>query len=84
MWSDAGTLGSPGIVMMSPVTITTKPAPAARRTSRMLTVCPVGAPRRDWKNSLIGDGFIIVRHPEWGGVWRLMEQCIGNIHLIAG
>ena len=44
----------------------------------------VGAPRRDWKNSLIGDGFIIVRHPEWGGVWRLMEQCIGNIHLIAG
>ena len=35
----------PGIVMMSPQIITTNPAPAARRTSRMSTTCPVGAPR---------------------------------------
>jgi len=44
--SDAGTFGSPGIVMMSPQIITTNSAPAARRTSRMLTTCPDGAPRR--------------------------------------
>ena len=45
---------------------------------------PVGTPRRDWKSSLIGDGFIIVRHPDWGQAWRLMERCIGDVRLIAG
>ena len=34
----AGTLGRPGIVMISPVTSTTNPAPAASRTSRTVTV----------------------------------------------
>ena len=32
------------MVMMSPQTITMNSAPAARRTSRMLTTCPEGAP----------------------------------------
>ena len=41
----AGTFGSPGMVMMSPQIITTNSAPAASRTSRMLTTCPDGAPR---------------------------------------
>ncbi len=33
----AGSFGSPGMVMMSPQTITTNSAPAASRTSRTLT-----------------------------------------------
>ena len=45
---------------------------------------PVGAPRRDWKSSLIGDGFIVVRHPDWASAWRLMERCVGDLRLIAG
>ena len=40
-----GTLGSPGIVMMSPHTMTMNSAPAASRTSRMLSTWPDGAPR---------------------------------------
>ena len=40
-----GTLGSPGIVITSPHTMTTNSAPAASRTSRMLTTWPDGAPR---------------------------------------
>src|SRR5690349_7900469 len=40
-----GTFGNPGIVMMSPQTITTNSAPAASRTSRTFTTCPDGAPR---------------------------------------
>ena len=43
--SAAGRSGRPGIVMTSPHTITTNSAPAARRTSRMSTEWPVGAPR---------------------------------------
>ena len=33
------------MVMMSPQTITTNSAPAARRTSRMSSTWPLGAPR---------------------------------------
>ena len=44
--SAAGRDGRPGIVMISPQITTTNPAPADRRTSRIGTECPVGAPRR--------------------------------------
>jgi biotin carboxylase len=26
---------------------------------------PVGAPRRDWKQTLVSDGYMMVRHPDW-------------------
>src|SRR5437764_2033272 len=44
--SAAGTLGRPGMVMISPQTATTNSAPAANRTSRTLTTWSVGAPLR--------------------------------------
>lgn len=44
MDSAAGVRGNPGIVIISPQIATTNPAPAANRTSRMGTICPVGAP----------------------------------------
>lgn len=28
------------------------------------TLLPVGAPRRDWRSTLVSDGFIMLRHPE--------------------
>src|SRR5579864_51345 len=42
-----GTLGRPGMVMMSPQIMTTNSAPAASRTSRTLTTWFDGAPRTD-------------------------------------
>jgi len=39
-----GTLGSPGMVMTSPQTMTMNSAPAQSRTSRTLIVWPEGAP----------------------------------------
>src|SRR5438552_2789487 len=42
--SAAGLLPSPGIVMMSPASATTKPAPAAGTMSRTCSVYPLGAP----------------------------------------
>src|SRR5206468_11752606 len=44
--SAPGTLGSPGIVRLSPAYATTKPAPAERATSRIVTVNPRGRPGR--------------------------------------
>ena len=46
MLSAAGLRGRPGMVMISPQTTTTNPAPALSRTSRTGSECPVGAPRR--------------------------------------
>ena len=40
-----GTFGNPGIVMISPQTKTINSAPADKRTSRILSECPLGAPR---------------------------------------
>lgn len=37
-------MGSPGIIIMSPHTAMSQPAPAATRTSRTLKVKPLGAP----------------------------------------
>lgn len=45
IFTAAGTLGRPGIVMIAPVKGTTKLAPAERLTSRMVMVNPVGAPK---------------------------------------
>ncbi len=41
-----GSRGRPGMVMMSPQTTTTKPAPAESRTSRTCSSWPLGAPSR--------------------------------------
>ena len=59
MCAEAGTLGRPGMVMMSPVTSTMKPAPAERRTSRTSMVCPFGAPS---DLGFGGEGVLRLRH----------------------
>ena len=47
MLSAAGTFGRPGMVMISPVSATTKPAPADTFTLRTVTVKPSGRPSLD-------------------------------------
>ncbi len=45
---------------------------------------PVGAKRRNWKMTLVSDGFIIVRHPNWGDALAIANDAANNVHLIAG
>lgn len=45
---------------------------------------PIGEPRRDWKNSLLGDGYVMVRHPDWGETWKMAGELIAGVRLIAG
>ena len=60
MASAAGFFGRPGIVMREPQTKTTKPAPAARRTSRTSTTWPDGAPRS--ASSVVNDFCVFAMH----------------------
>jgi hypothetical protein len=45
---------------------------------------PVGAPRRDWRASVIGDGMVIVRHPELQRVIEMTERFAGEFSMHAG
>jgi hypothetical protein len=31
----------------------------------VVDLLPVGAPRRDWKSTLLSDGYVTLRHPDW-------------------
>jgi formate-dependent phosphoribosylglycinamide formyltransferase (GAR transformylase) len=45
---------------------------------------PVGAPRRDWRASIIGDGMVIVRHRELSKTLEMTERFARELHLHAG
>ncbi|MCX4240610.1 ATP-grasp domain-containing protein [Paraliomyxa miuraensis] len=45
---------------------------------------PVGAHRRDWTQTLVSDGYVIVRHPEWAQALRIAKDAADNVRLFAG
>jgi hypothetical protein len=49
-----------------------------------LELLPVGAPRRDWRATLISDGMVIVRHPDLATTTMLAEKFASELHLYAG
>jgi hypothetical protein len=44
---------------------------------------PLGAPRRDWKQTLISDGLMIVRHPELGSTMEMLDRIATEVQLHA-
>jgi formate-dependent phosphoribosylglycinamide formyltransferase (GAR transformylase) len=44
---------------------------------------PVGSPRRNWKQTLIGDGYIIVRHPDLSTALQMSERVASEVQLYA-
>ena len=44
---------------------------------------PIGAPRRDWRATLISDGLIVVRHPELQAVIEMTERFASDMHMYA-
>jgi formate-dependent phosphoribosylglycinamide formyltransferase (GAR transformylase) len=49
-----------------------------------LELLPVGAPRRDWRATLISDGMVIVRHPELSKTVEIAERFVEDLNLYAG
>ena len=43
-----------------------------------------GASRRDWKATLLSDGYLILRHPTWAGAVALSDEAARTITLYAG
>ena len=49
----------------------------------LVDLLPVGAPRRDWRASTIGDGIVMVRHPELQRVMEMTERFASDLRLHA-
>jgi formate-dependent phosphoribosylglycinamide formyltransferase (GAR transformylase) len=45
---------------------------------------PIGSPRRDWKQVLVGDGLLIVRHPDLQTTIELAGKVASRFQVIAG
>jgi hypothetical protein len=45
---------------------------------------PVGAPRRNWRRTLVSDGFLIVRHPELAATLAMADEIGERLTLRAG
>lgn len=48
-----------------------------------IDLLPVGAPRRDWRATLIADGMVIVRHPELEPALDMARRFAADLHLYA-
>jgi hypothetical protein len=44
---------------------------------------PVGAPRRNWKQTLVSDGFVVLRHPDWGDALAMARAAATDITMYA-
>lgn len=42
-----------------------------------------GTPRRDWKQALLADGRLMVRHPEWDATWAMCQSAARDIKMFA-
>jgi len=49
-----------------------------------LDLNPIGAPRRDWRNVLVGDGKVVVRHPDLETLHAMTQRVAGHLHIVAG
>lgn len=45
---------------------------------------PVGAPRRNWRHTLVSDGYLMFRHPDWDEARRMAFSAATDVELIAG
>jgi biotin carboxylase len=44
---------------------------------------PIGAPRRNWKHTLVSDGYILLRHPDWDTTRELAMEAATDITMYA-
>lgn len=45
---------------------------------------PIGARRRDWKNTLLSDGYVILRHPDLGTATKISADIAEHLRIFAG
>ena len=51
---------------------------------RTIDLLPVGTQRRDWKSTLLSDGYITLRHPDWQTTMDMADFVSTDLNLYAG
>jgi hypothetical protein len=49
-----------------------------------IDLLPLGSPRRDWKSTLLSDGYVTLRHPDWDTTKAMADFVGTDLHLYAG
>lgn len=49
-----------------------------------IELTPIGQPRRDWRQVVVGDGWIVVRHPDLGTTLEMSERFVNDLTVVAG
>lgn len=49
----------------------------------MMDLNPIGSPRRDWKNVLVGDGIVVVRHPDLQSTIEIAGKVASRLEIVA-
>ncbi|MEO8216565.1 MAG: ATP-grasp domain-containing protein [Acidobacteriota bacterium] len=49
-----------------------------------VNLLPLGAPRNDWRTSLVSDGFVILRHHDSAATFKMADFVASELHLYAG
>ena len=49
-----------------------------------IELTPIGEPRRDWRQVVVGDGWIVVRHPELDDCLHISERFVNDLTVVAG
>ena len=47
------------------------------------TLSPIGARRRDWRKTLVSDGFVMLRHPDLAATLEMADKVGSELHLFA-
>lgn len=49
----------------------------------LVDLLPVGAPRRDWVQTLLSDGYVVIRHPDWDTACQIADDFGTDLRLFA-
>ena len=45
---------------------------------------PIGAQKRDWRKVVVGDGWVVVRHPDLAYTLEMSERFVNDLRIVAG
>jgi len=51
---------------------------------KVVDLTPIGSPRRDWKSSAVGDGWIVVRHPDRDTALAIGDAFASELKIVTG
>ncbi len=48
-----------------------------------IELTPIGEPKRDWRKVVVGDGWIVMRHPDLGKTLEMSERFVNDLRVVA-